>query len=77
MAGQENDMRRRSTVGRIFGAIWTGVDGVRKVLHLLLLLFIFSIVLGALSASAPELPSISTCPTQARTRLSARLYFAQ
>jgi protease-4 len=50
-------MTKRSGLARFFGGIWTGVDGVRKVLHLLLLLFIFSIVLGALSASAPKLPA--------------------
>lgn len=50
-------MSERNVVVRIFRAIWTGVDGVRKVLHLLLLLFIFSIVLAAMSATAPKLPS--------------------
>jgi protease IV len=53
---QENEMGERSTVARIFRAVWTGVDGVRKVLHLLLLLFIFSVVIGALSAGVPEIP---------------------
>ncbi len=50
-------MSVRQTAGRIFRAIWTGVDGVRKVLHLLLLLFVFSIVIAAMSASTPKLPS--------------------
>ncbi len=50
-------MSERNVVVRIFRAIWTGVDGVRKVLHLLLLLFIFSIVLAAMSAGVPKLPS--------------------
>lgn len=49
-------MSKRSAMARFFGGIWTGVNGVRKVLHLLVLLFIFSIVIGALSASAPKLP---------------------
>jgi len=49
-------MSKRSGLARFFGGIWTGVNGVRKVLHLLLLLFIFSVVLGVLSASAPRLP---------------------
>lgn len=49
-------MSKRSGVARFLGAVWTGVDGVRKVLHLVLLLFIFSIVLVAMSASAPKLP---------------------
>lgn len=49
-------MSKRNALARFFGAVWTGVDGVRKVLHLLLLLFIFSIVIGALSVTAPKLP---------------------
>lgn len=49
-------MTKRNAVSRFFRAVWTGVDGVRKVLHLLLLLFIFSIVIGALTATAPKLP---------------------
>ena len=36
--------------------LWTGVDGLRKVLHLLILLFIFAIVIGAMSASVPVVP---------------------
>ncbi|MEX2123144.1 MAG: signal peptide peptidase SppA [Woeseia sp.] len=49
-------MSKRNGLGRFFSGIWTGVNGVRKVLHLLLLLFIFSIVFGIFSASAPKLP---------------------
>ena len=49
-------MSKPNVVVRIFRAIWTGVDGVRKVLHLLLLLFIFSVVLAAMSGSVPKLP---------------------
>jgi protease-4 len=47
----------RDTVLKIFSALWTGVDGIRKVLHLLVLLFIFSIVFGAISSTVPRLPS--------------------
>ena len=43
---------------RLFRAVWSGVDGLRKVLHLLILLFIFSIFIGALtSGTMPALPS--------------------
>ena len=42
-------------VFRFIGAIWRGVDGLRKVLHLLLLLFVFLLFLGALSGEAPQL----------------------
>ncbi len=49
-------MSKPNVVVRIFRAIWTGVDGVRKVLHLLLLLFIFSILVAAMSGSVPKIP---------------------
>jgi hypothetical protein len=38
---------------------WAAIDGLRKVLHLLLMLFIFAIFLGALSSTAPLLPAKS------------------
>ena len=40
---------------RFFGAIWRGMDGLRKVLHLLLLLLVFLVFFGALSGEAPQL----------------------
>lgn len=49
-------MSKRNLASRFFRGLWSGVNGVRKVLHLLLLLFIFSIVFGALSATGPRLP---------------------
>lgn len=49
-------MSEGNMAARFFRGVWTGVNGVRKVLHLLLLLFIFSIVFGALSATGPDLP---------------------
>ena len=50
-------MSNRSTVSRIFSVIWTGVDGVRKILHLLILLFIFGLIFGAMSGGVPTLPA--------------------
>ena len=38
------------------GALWRGLDGLRKFLHLLLLLLIFGIVVGALRTTIPVLP---------------------
>jgi len=35
--------------------LWTGVNGLRKVLHLLLLLMVFGIFIGAMSGSSPPL----------------------
>ena len=50
-------MSKLGVVGRVLSALWTGVNGVRKVLHLLLLLFVFSILISAISSTAPRLPS--------------------
>jgi protease-4 len=41
---------------KVLGAIWRGLDGFRKVLHLLVLLLIFSLVLVALSPRIPVVP---------------------
>ena len=46
-----------STVRRILAAVWRSLDGVRKVLHLLVLLFIFSIIISALSSTTPSVPA--------------------
>jgi len=46
-----------NSLKRLFVALWSGVDGVRKVLHLLVLLFIFSIVVSALSYSTSVVPA--------------------
>ncbi len=43
----------------LFSTLWAGIDGLRKVLHLLLLVFIFGIFFGALSSTAPLLPAKS------------------
>lgn len=50
-------MSNRSNLSRIFSVIWSGVDGVRKVLHLIILLFVFGLIFGAMSGGAPSLPS--------------------
>ncbi|NDE01623.1 MAG: hypothetical protein EBZ91_07720 [Gammaproteobacteria bacterium] len=41
---------------KFFGFVFKGLDGLRKVLHLLLLLVIFGFVVGAMSGSIPKLP---------------------
>lgn len=41
---------------RVLSALWTGANGVRKFLHLLVLLFLFSILVNAISSTAPRLP---------------------
>ena len=38
------------------GSVWRGLDRLRRVLHLLLLLFIFGVIVGALHGTAPRVP---------------------
>ena len=42
-------------IGRILAGLWRGLDGVRKFLHLLLLLVIFGFVIGALRTTIPRI----------------------
>ncbi len=46
-----------SWIKRLFHALWRGADALRKILHLLVLVFIFSIVIAVLSAGAPQVPA--------------------
>jgi protease-4 len=49
-------MSIRKALVRFFSTLWTAIDGLRKVLHLIILLLIFSIVVGALSATTTLVP---------------------
>ena len=49
-------MSIRKTLVRLFSALWTGVDAIRKILHLLILLIIFSVFVGAMSSTGPLIP---------------------
>jgi protease-4 len=44
-------------IGGFFRSVWRGLDGLRRVLHLILLLLIFGFLFGALRGSLPSLPS--------------------
>jgi protease-4 len=46
----------RNLLVRLFSAIWSGVNGVRKVLHLLLLLFVFVLFFGSMQDTPLVLP---------------------
>ena len=46
-------MQNKSLLSRIFSAIWGALDGIRKVLHLLLLLMLFAVFAGFLSSAPP------------------------
>jgi protease-4 len=48
-------MSRSNFIFRLISALWRALNGLRKVLHLLLLLFIFLIFLGVMSGEAPQL----------------------
>lgn len=50
-------MQKPNVVYRFFRALWHGVDGVRKVLHLILLLLVFGGFLLAFNGSSPILPA--------------------
>ena len=49
-------MKKKNLFVRLLSGIWSGVDGFRKVLHLILLLFVFAIFVGAMSGTTPLLP---------------------
>jgi protease-4 len=49
-------MKKKNLFVRLLSGIWSGVDGFRKVLHLVLLLFVFAIFVGAMSGTTPLLP---------------------
>ena len=51
-----NNPPKRNLFVRILSAIWSGLDSVRKVTHLFLMLFVLIAFIGALSGSAPSLP---------------------
>src|SRR5262245_63036120 len=43
-------------IAKFFGMLWRGLDGLRKVLHLIVLLALFLIVIAVLSPSIPVVP---------------------
>jgi len=45
------------SIRKLLSIIWSGADGLRKILHLLLLLFVFAIFVGALSSTTTPIPS--------------------
>src|ERR1700682_6498141 len=49
-------MSVRSALAGFFGLVWRILEGIRKVLHLVLLLVIFGFVLAALHTSVPVVP---------------------
>ena len=50
-------MTQRNPLVRGLRFVWNGLDFVRKFLHLIVLIVLFSALLGAFSSSVPQLPS--------------------
>ena len=48
-------MSERNVFMRLMSALWRGANGLRKVLHLLLLLLVFAVFFGAISGGTPPL----------------------
>jgi protease IV len=45
------------TARSFFGGLWRGLDGLRKALHLILLLLLFGVLIGVLRGSVPRIPA--------------------
>jgi protease IV len=62
-----------TTLRAILGAIWRGLDGLRKVLHLILLIVIFGTIVWAVSSSMPPLPGRAALVIRPEGRLVEQL----
>jgi protease IV len=62
-----------STLRAILSGIWRGLDGVRKVLHLLVLLVIFGVIIWAVSSSTPSVPARAALLVKPEGRLVEQL----
>jgi protease-4 len=60
-------------IGKIFGGIFRGLDILRKFLHLVLLLLIFGIIVGALRTSIPHVADGSALVIQPRGEIVEQL----
>ena len=49
-------MSSKNFLVRLFSSIWRGLDGFRKILHLLLLVMLFLVFFGAIAGTSPILP---------------------
>lgn len=62
-----------STLRAILSGIWRGLDGLRKVLHLILLVVIFGAILWAVSSSTPSVPARAALVVRPEGRLVEQL----
>ncbi len=50
-------MSKGNLIRRMLASIWRGLNGLRKVLHLVLMLFIFLVFFGAMAGTPPIMPN--------------------
>ncbi len=62
-----------STLRAILSGIWRGLDGLRKVLHLILLIVIFGVIVWAVSSSVPGVPDRAALVVRPEGRLVEQL----
>jgi protease-4 len=62
-----------STLRAILSGIWRGLDGLRKVLHLILLIVIFGVIVWAVSSSMPGVPDRAALVVRPEGRLVEQL----
>jgi len=68
-----NNPPKRNLFVRILSATWTGLDSIRKVTHLFLMLFVLIAFIGALSGGAPALPKSAALHIQPNGTLVEQL----
>jgi protease-4 len=62
-----------TTLRAILSGIWRGLDGLRKVLHLILLVVIFGVIVWAVSSSMPPFPQRAALVIRPEGRLVEQL----
>ena len=62
-----------STLRAILSGIWRGLDGLRKILHLILLIVIFGVIVWAVSSSMPSVPDRTALVVKPEGRLVEQL----
>ncbi len=62
-----------AAIGHFFGLLWRGLDGLRKVLHLIVLLVLFMLILAALNPELPVIPATAALVIQPEGRLVEQL----
>ena len=66
-------MSDRNIIVRFFSAVWGGADAVRKVLHLILLLFIFGAIIGGMASGPQPIPKTAALIIEPRGALVDQL----